>query len=123
MAQENRTRSLLALPNYCPHDLVLRDNVRVCGVPGKTVLVACNAVKSRLALDGDCNERQITLEDPSGFQVGDGVVIRDDRYAGGFEVTTATLTARVDARSFRISAPLYLDYMVSRKATACWPSR
>jgi parallel beta-helix repeat protein len=72
-----------------------------------------------LAVDGDCHERQITLENSSEFQVGDGVAIRDDRYANGFEVTTATLTARVDDRSFRISSPLYLDYLVSRKAVAC----
>jgi parallel beta-helix repeat protein len=98
--------------------LILRDQVQVSGVPGKTVLVACDGFKTRLAADGDCNERQITLEDPSGFQVGDGVAIQDDHYRGGFEVTTATLTARVDDRTFKISAPLYLDYMVSQKASA-----
>jgi hypothetical protein len=99
--------------------LILRDKVQVLGVPGKTVLVACDGLKTRLAADGDCNERQIALEDPSGFQVGDGVAIQDDHYGGGFEVTTATLTARVDDRTFKISAPLYLDYLVSRKARAC----
>jgi parallel beta-helix repeat protein len=97
--------------------LALRDRVRVCGVPGKTVLVACPGLKTRLACDGDCNEEQITLEDASGFRVGDGVAVRDEQ-AGGFAVTTATLTARLDERTFRISAPLYLDYLVSRKATA-----
>jgi len=99
--------------------LILRDNVKVTGVPGKTVLVACDGVKMPLAVDGDCHERQITLENSSELQVGDGVAIHDDRYANGFEVTTATLTARVDDRSFRISSPLYLDYLVSRKAVAC----
>jgi parallel beta-helix repeat protein len=99
--------------------LILRDKVQVSGVPGKTVLVACDGFKTRLAADGDCNERQITLEDPSGFQVGDGVAIQDDHSRNGFEVTTATLTARVDDRTFKISAPLYLDYMVSQKASAC----
>jgi parallel beta-helix repeat protein len=97
--------------------LVLRDNVQVVGVPGKTVLAACGGFKSLLTADGDCNERQITVADTSGFRVGDGVVILDDA-SGGFTDTTATLTAQVDAHTFRLSMPLYLDYLVSRKATA-----
>jgi parallel beta-helix repeat protein len=98
--------------------LVLRDNVKILGVPGKTVLVACDGFKTPLILDGDCNERQITIENSSSFQVGDGVAIRDDHYRSGFEVTTATLTGRTGDRTFRISSPLYLDYLVSRKAVA-----
>src|SRR5260370_20133724 len=49
--------------------LILRDNVHVSGEPGKTILVACSGWKTPLASDGDCRERQITLQDPSGFQV------------------------------------------------------
>jgi hypothetical protein len=99
--------------------LILRDNVTISGESGKTILAACPAVKTLLVADGDCRERQITLQDPSGFQVGDGVAIYDDHYKSGFEVTTATLTARVDERTFKISTPLYLDYLVSRKAVCC----
>jgi parallel beta-helix repeat protein len=99
--------------------LVLRENVKVAGVPGKTILVACEGIKTPLAIDGDCNERQITLDNSSGFQVGDGVAIRDEHYRNGFEVTTGTLTSRLDDRTFRISSPLYLDYLVSRKGVAC----
>lgn len=97
--------------------LFLRSGVNIVGAPGQTVLVACDGFESRLAADGDCNERQITVEDASGFRVGDGVSIQDQR-KGGFEVTTATLTEQLDADTFRISAPLYLDYMVSDKASA-----
>jgi parallel beta-helix repeat protein len=99
--------------------LVLRSNVRIIGEPGKTVLAACDGVKVRLAVDGDANERQVTLEDASAFRVGDGVAIHDKSSGGGFAVTTATLVARVEGRTFRISQPLYLDYLVSRQATAC----
>jgi polygalacturonase len=97
--------------------LKLRDNVHVVGVPGRTVLVACDGFTSPLAADGDCNERQITVADPAGFRVGDGVAVQDSG-SGGFEVTTATLTAQVGPNTFRISGPLYLDYLVSRKASA-----
>jgi parallel beta-helix repeat protein len=98
--------------------LMLRSNVQIVGEPGKTVLAACDGVKVRLAADGDANERQITLEDPSAFRLGDGVVIRDKSSGNGFAVTTGTLVARVDERTFRISRPLYLDYMVSGQASA-----
>jgi parallel beta-helix repeat protein len=97
--------------------LTLRDHVRVVGVPGKTVLAACDGCSTRLAEDGDCNQRQITLADPSGFRVGDGVAVVDSRSAWGFDVTTATLTAKVGANTFRLSAPLRADYLVSRRAT------
>lgn len=99
--------------------LILRDNVTIAGEPGKTTLLCCPAIKTLLAADGDCRERQITLQDPSAFQVGDGVAIFDDHYKSGFEVTTATLTAKVDERTFKISSPLYLDYMMSHKAACC----
>jgi hypothetical protein len=98
--------------------LTLRSGVDVTGEPGKTVLAVCDSVTSPLACDGDCNERQVTLQNPEGFRVGDGVLVRDKRFGGGFCVTTATLTARVGADTFRLSAPLYLDYMMGQNASA-----
>jgi parallel beta-helix repeat protein len=98
--------------------LVLRDNVRVVGIPGKSVLAACDGFRCPLAADGDCNQRAIHVIDPSGFRVGDGVAVVDKNASNGFGVTTATLTARLDANTFRLSRPLYADYLVSRNATA-----
>ena len=98
--------------------VILRDNVRIIGAGDQTVLALDSGTTSPLALDGDCNQREITLQNPEGFQVGDGVAVRDDHYSGGFEVTTATLTARIDENTFAISRPLYLDYLVRRNATA-----
>jgi parallel beta-helix repeat protein len=97
--------------------LRLRDGVRIVGVPGETVLAACDGFSSLLSSDGDANERQITVADASGLRVGDGVSIEDSG-SGGFEVTTATITAQTGPNTFAISAPLYLDYLVSKKATA-----
>jgi polygalacturonase len=98
--------------------LALRDNVHIVGVPGKTILAACRGFESRLSADGDANERQITVADPAGFRVGDGVAIRDSQAGGGFAVSTATITARLGTNTFRLSQPLYLDYLVSNQATA-----
>ena len=98
--------------------LFLRDHVHVKGTPGATVLMACDGIESPLACDGDCNERQVTLKQPAGFQIGDGISVQDDRFASGFTVTTATLTARLNDNAFTITTPLYLDYMVAEHATA-----
>src|SRR5262249_50513127 len=98
--------------------LTLRDNVRVVGVPGKTVLAACDGLRRRLSADGDCNERQITVADPAGLRAGDGVAVTDDKAGGGLAVTPATITGRVGPNTFRLSNPLYLDYLVSNRATA-----
>jgi parallel beta-helix repeat protein len=87
-------------------------------VPGQTILSVSDGARSLLSCDGDCNERQISLAEPGGFRVGDGVAIGDRSHGGGFGVTTATLIGQVDERTFRISAPLYFDYMVADKATA-----
>src|SRR5262249_11560497 len=86
-----------------PNAPVLRANIPRVGVPGKTVLAACDGFACRLAADGDCNQRAIHVADPSGFRVGDGVAVVDKSAAHGFGVTTATLTARPDANTFRLS--------------------
>jgi len=97
--------------------LFLRDGVKVIGTPGKTVLSACAGAVSLLRLDGDCNERQVTLVDPSKFRPGYGISVKD-KNMGGFGVTTATLLAQTSADTFKISRPLYYDYMVHNKASA-----
>ena len=94
--------------------LKLQDNTRVIGVPGKTILVSCDAHQSKLVSTGGINERQVTVEDPSGFRIGDGVMVQDDESMYGFYVTQATITARLDRNTFRISRPLYHDYSPSR---------
>jgi parallel beta-helix repeat protein len=98
--------------------LTLRDNVRLVGVPGQTVLAACDGFSTRLAADGDCNQREIIVADPARFRVGDGVAVVDKRAGGGFGVTTATLTAQLGPNVFRISRPLYFDYLMSQQAVA-----
>jgi parallel beta-helix repeat protein len=98
--------------------LTLRDHVRVVGVPDQTVLAACDGFATPLAGDGDCNQREITVADASGLRVGDGIAVGDKAASGGFEVTTATLTAQLGANVFRISRPLYVDYLVARQAAA-----
>jgi hypothetical protein len=96
--------------------LHLRSNVTVRGHKGKTILRKADAAVSRLTLDGDFGEQQITVADASGFTVGAGVAIWDDK-AQGFHTTVARITGR-RGNTFSIDAPLMADCMVADHATA-----
>jgi len=79
---------------YVMYDsLHLRANVTVRGKQDKTVLRKADGAVSALALDGDFGEQQITVEDPTGFEVGYGVAVYDDK-SGGFHTTVARITGR-----------------------------
>ncbi|MBC8216974.1 MAG: right-handed parallel beta-helix repeat-containing protein [Planctomycetes bacterium] len=96
--------------------LHLRANVTIRGTKGKTILHKAEGAVSPLALDGDFGEQQITLENPTGFEVGYGVAVWDDR-AGGFHTTVARITGR-NGNTFSIDKPLMADCMVNNKAKA-----
>jgi parallel beta-helix repeat protein len=102
---------------YLMYDsLHLRTNVTVRGNKGKTILRKADGAVSALALDGDFGEQQITVEEPSGFAVGRGVAIWDDR-SGGFHTTVARITGR-NGNTFSIDKPLMADCMVNNNARA-----
>ncbi|MBC8471356.1 MAG: right-handed parallel beta-helix repeat-containing protein [Planctomycetes bacterium] len=102
---------------YVMYDsLHLRSNVTVRGRKGKTILRKAKGVVTALAIDGDFGEQQITLKDPTGFEVGYGVAIWDDR-SGGFHTTVARITGQ-NNNTFSIDKPLMADCMVSNKAKA-----
>lgn len=96
--------------------LHLRSHVTVRGTKGKTVLRKAASVTSRLALDGDFGEQQITVENPAGFVVGAGVAVWDDN-AGGFHTTVARIIGRHE-NTLAIDKPLMSDCMVSAHAKA-----
>jgi len=96
--------------------LHLRSHVTVRGKRPGTVLRKAAGADSRLELDGDYGEEQITLALPEGFDVGCGVAIWDDN-AEGFHVTVARITGR-NGRTVSLDRPLGSDYMVRDNARA-----
>ena len=96
--------------------LHLRPQVTVRGQGARTVLRKARAAVSHLEIDGDYGEEQITLKDPEGFQVGDGVAVLD-KNANGFHTTVARLTGR-NGNTFALSLPLNADCMVADQAQA-----
>src|SRR6266567_209568 len=103
-------------------EFLMRDSLHLCsfvtvrGVKGKTILRKARAASSALALDGDYGEEQVTVADPEGFNVGDGVAIWDSN-AHGFHTTVARITGR-NGNTFSIDTPLHADCMVAGKAQA-----
>ena len=97
--------------------LHLRSNVTAIGAGEDTVLRKGSGHISRLVTDGDYGEEQITVADASGFAVGGGVTVRDDR-SGGFHTTVGTIIAQVDENTFIINSPLQADCMVHNNAIA-----
>jgi len=94
--------------------LHLRSFVSVRGTKGKTILRKARAAASPLALDGDYGEEQVTLVNPDGFKVGDGIAIWDSQ-SGGFHTTVARITGQ-NGNTFSIDTPLNADCMLGNKA-------
>jgi hypothetical protein len=96
--------------------LHLRPHVTVRGQGAKTTLRKARSAASPLKVDGDYGEEQITVENPDGFAVGDGVAVWD-KNSGGFHTTVARITGR-NGDTFSISLPLNADCMVNNGAKA-----
>jgi parallel beta-helix repeat protein len=96
--------------------LHLRPHVTVRGQGTKTILRQVRTAVSPLEIDGDYGEEQITLKNPVGFQVGDGVAVWD-KNANGFHTTVARITGQ-NGNTFSISLPLNADCMVHNGAQA-----
>ena len=96
--------------------LHLRSFVTLRGVKGQTVLRKARAASSVLAVDGDYGEEQITLANPEGFKVGQGIAVWDNN-SGGFHTTVARITGQ-SGNTFSIDTPLNADCMAADKAQA-----
>jgi len=96
--------------------LHLRSSVTVTGSQERTILRKAAGVVSLLALDGDFGEQQVTVRDPSGFEVGSGIAVWDNT-ATGFHISVARITGRT-GNTFSIDKPLMSDCLVSSNAKA-----
>lgn len=102
---------------YTMHDsLHLKSHVTVRGQGEDTLLVKAPAAESKLILDGDYGEEQVTLENPEGFQPGYGISVTDDD-AGGFHTVVGTIIW-AEGNTFGVNDPMRSDYMVHNNARA-----
>ena len=96
--------------------LHLRSGVSIRGSGPDTVLRKSDGCFSKLFLDGDHGEEQVTLVDPSDFRIGMGISVIDDR-SEGFHTSVATIVGVKDD-AFLLSRPLCADYLVTENARA-----
>ncbi len=96
----------------------LASGVRLLGGGGDTVLVKEPSRSTKLAADSDWYDQEITLVDPAGFQVGDGVCLRaKNPHTNGTVVAKRTLVAR-DGKRFKLDRALRENFWQAGEATA-----
>jgi hypothetical protein len=79
--------------------VVLQSKVRLLGEGEKTILLKEPSTTTKLAADSDWFDQEITVEDATGLQLGDGVCLRAKREGGGGDVVLKrTLVARTGTR-------------------------
>ena len=93
--------------------LYLHPNLTVRGAGEDTVLKKAAGFKTGLVRDSDWYEARVQVEDPSGFSVGDGVMLRSQKDGKGkLEVVKDTITAiegNVVSLSRRMMKNMWLD--------------
>jgi len=100
------------------NSVFLRSGVRLLGSGTDAVLLKAPSVTTRLAVDSDWYDQEITLADATGFELGDGVCLRTKNpHNGGTEVLKRTLVARSGKR-FRLDRPLRQNFWLMGESTA-----
>lgn len=96
----------------------LRSHVRIAGSGLDSVLIKEPSRKAKLADDADWYDQEITLADASGFEIGDGIVLRaKNPHNGGEDIYKRTLVARSGNR-FKLDQMLAENYWTKGDATA-----
>src|SRR5207247_7924599 len=76
------------------NSIFLQSQVRLLGSGTDSVLFKDPSVTTKLVVDGDHWDQEITLADPKGFEVGDGVrLVSKDPYGKGTNLIQRTLIA------------------------------
>jgi hypothetical protein len=76
------------------NSIFLQSKVRLLGSGIDSVLFKEPSVSTKIIVDGDHWDQEITLADPKGFQVGDGVrLVSKDPYGKGTNIIQRTLIA------------------------------
>ncbi len=96
----------------------LRSGVRIVGSGADSVCIKEPSVKTLLAENSDWYEREVTLVDPAGFQVGDGIVLTTrNPNNGSFDTYKRTLVARSGSR-FKLNEMLVENFWTKEGADA-----
>jgi len=91
----------------------LASGVRIVGSGEETVLTKEPSTSTKLAANSDWFDQEITLVDPTGFEVGDGVCLETTNpHNGGHDVVKRTLVARSGNR-FKLDRGLRKNFWLA----------
>lgn len=96
----------------------LPSGVRIVGSGLDSVVKKAPSVKTKLTADSDWYDQEITLENPDGFQLGDGVFLHTKNpHNAGTDVVKRTLVARQGNR-FKLNQALRQNFWLVGEPTA-----
>lgn len=95
----------------------LRSGVRILGSGLDSILIKEPSVKTKLVADSDWYEQEVTLANPNGFEVGDGVFFHAQNETDSTDMHKRTLVARSGNR-FKLDRMLVGNFWVDQDATA-----
>lgn len=102
----------------CRNAIFLQSNIRLIGSGPDTVLIKEPSIKTKLSLDSDWFDQEITLTDAKDFRVGDGVCLRArNSHNNSTTVIKRTLIARSGNR-FKLDKALRENLWLMGEATA-----
>jgi hypothetical protein len=100
------------------NSVFLQSGLRLIGEGAATVIVKEPSVKTTLAEDSDWYDQEVTLADPAGFEIGDGIcLVSKDAKTGERTVLKRTLVARSGPR-FKLNSALRKNLWQLNGATA-----
>ncbi|HRI87284.1 MAG TPA: right-handed parallel beta-helix repeat-containing protein [Candidatus Hydrogenedentes bacterium] len=100
------------------NSVFLPSNIRLVGSGIETILLKEPSVETKLSIDSDWYDQEITLQDPTGFRVGDGVCLRTTSpHDGGQRVLKRTLIAQSGNR-FKLDKALRENFWIDQEPTA-----
>ncbi len=99
------------------NSVYLKSKVRLVGSGQDSVLIKEPSIVTKTSEDSDWYDQEITLQDASGFQVGDGICLRTKNpHNGGTEVAKRTLVARSGNR-FKLDRALRQNFWLMGETT------
>ena len=70
----------------------LPSNTSLIGAGKETILQKCEGFRTNFIIDADWGMLKAYVKDASGFKVGMGIQLWDDKHKNGWDVTTAVIT-------------------------------
>jgi hypothetical protein len=93
----------------------LPDNTSLIGSGKTTILQKCDGFRTSFIIDADWEMLKATVKDVSGFKIGMGIQIHDDKYKG--EDATTAIISDIKGNVIYFDNNLLFDYVASLNGT------